>query len=132
MMKINLNNDIWKINIPVKLCKKSAMYRNIARNIIEIYQKEKFKLENYEALVKVSSNFSGSKNIKYTKQAKKESIKFINLVENALNFLNKENRELIKSVFIDNKKFREFHYSQVHFYQLLENASKKFCELILC
>lgn len=107
-------------------------YRKLVNKIIKKYLYIKFRNDNKYAIKDcIDEYFSSVANIDEINFSPKKDKAFIKLVENALNNLSKRDRQLIEDFFINRKKLSESYYSKPWVNQLLNRASKNFCELIL-
>lgn len=86
--------------------------------IFEDYKKNLFKLNNYNELQSISSL--------YDDELKEKLEIKVNLVNNLLKFLPKEDEEFLLSYYVDNKSKSEYYLSDSTFYSKLRKIANDF------
>ncbi|WP_027124078.1 MG284/MPN403 family protein [Mycoplasmoides pirum] len=125
-----MDNQIVAIKNKNKLT--ISQYRLIASAILKKYFNYKFKLENKNIFMDskdILLHFRSDFNIENLKNKNIDA--FMKLINNALENLKEIERKVIESYYFENKNFNDFFYSKSWFYQLLNKATKNFCELVL-
>lgn len=100
----------------------SKIYK-IVNEIFQIYKNYKFKISNY-ALLQES-------NLKINAENYKKMVAFSSLVERAMDSMYEEDKNIIKSVYIDHIHYSQSSCSQSAFFIKRKQASKKFLNLLL-
>lgn len=103
-----------------------------AKNLFITYKNYKFKVDNIELIKKdemiknIINTDDSSLNLKIQKMSK-----FLNLMDLILNELNEEERNILKSTYIDNIHYSKTPYSQSSYFVKRKNALKHLYDLLL-
>ena len=101
------------------------MTNNIIKEVTEVfylYKRNKLMIENYDNINK--------KWDKITIKELEEYNKYISFIDKILKQLDKEDRWILKNIFIDNKEKEELNYSISTYYWKLRRASNNFMDFL--
>ena len=101
------------------------MTNNIIKEVREdfyLYRRNKLMIENYDYINK--------KGDKITIKELEEYNKYISFIDKILKQLDKEDRWILKNIFIDNKEKEELNYSISTYYWKLRRASNNFMDFL--
>lgn len=96
---------------------------NDIKNIFDVYNMYKFKLENIELLNKTNLSIDDDK--------LELVVSFIKLIDVILDYLPEEDSKMIKMIFIKKKHYTEFSCSQSSYFSKRKSACLKFHKLLL-
>ncbi|MBU3830958.1 MAG: hypothetical protein H9897_02275 [Candidatus Ureaplasma intestinipullorum] len=103
-----------------------------AKNLFRTYKNYKFKIDNIELIKRdemiknIINTDDSSLNLKIQKMSK-----FLNLMDLILDELNEEERNILKSTYIDNIHYSKTPYSQSSYFVKRKNALKHLYDLLL-
>lgn len=103
-----------------------------AKHLFRTYKNYKFKVENIDLIKKeeiINSIINTDENVINIKLQKMS--KFLNLMDLILNELNEEERNILKTTYIDNIHYSQTPYSQSSYFVKRKNALKHLYDLLI-